>query len=486
MSKRSYSICPLAPAHLAGLAAFQLAASFAFIRPSLAAIPLAAFLATCLVAPFIQRLRFYLPIARRGVGRNPVVAITFDDGPDPTTTSALLELLAKHSVRATFFLIGRNVSEHPDLVSEILSHGHEVGNHSNSHDVFLMLRRPETLVAEIAACQNVLRPFGIKPLAFRPPVGITNPYLFRALIQLGMYCAGFSCRGVDFGNQRIAGLARRTLRCARAGDVVLLHDRLPGRGNSVGSWLQEIDTLLSGLRAKGLQPTPLSEVIERPVMESVGSEEDTNLVRTFYNGLAEGYDAEQEMVGQSFVRRAEWELVMGRLPQLLRCGGSVLEIGAGTGRFTLTMAKSVRRVMAVDISERMLNVLDQKAKNAGIENITTRQGDMAAFSAEEPFDLICAFSCLEYVVDLESLLRSLHLFLKPDGTLYFTIAHRSLFRLFGQIGNAMRQGVWLHARSKMEITRMLRAAGFSSLELSAHALKSVVSSGILLEVIARK
>lgn len=482
--KSHYSACPLTPAHLTGLAAFQTSFVLAFADLRLAAVPLVIFLLLCIIAPFAQWLRFFLPIARRGSKKKFSVAITFDDGPDPHTTPLLLDMLSGHAVSATFFVIGEKAEAYPELIRDILARGHEIGNHSYSHYKFLMLRGADTILKEIAACQNVLEQFGIKALAFRPPVGITNPALFGILIRLGMYCAGFSCRAADFGNRRVSGMSRRILGKVRAGDVILLHDRLPAQGISVQTWLGEIDDVLKGIKAKGFHAACLSEVIHRPVMEMADASMNPNMVRLFYDGLAGEYDAEQDR--HSMVRQVEQDMVLNRLPRVVRKTDAVLEIGAGTGRFTLELAKYSREVLAEDLSARMLEILRQKAENAGVSNIRTLQGDIRQMDLEGVFDVICAFSCLEYINDLEGLFRHLHPHLKKNGILYFTIAHRSFFRFFAQIGNAMRQGVWLHARSKREITRILKRAGFSPAELSAHGLKSVINSGVLMEAVCVK
>jgi peptidoglycan/xylan/chitin deacetylase (PgdA/CDA1 family)/SAM-dependent methyltransferase len=456
----------------------------AFADLRLAALPLGIFLILCIIAPFAQRLRFFLPIARRGSKKTPSVAITFDDGPDPHTTPLLLDMLSEHAVSAAFFVIGEKAEAHPELIREILIRGHEIGNHSYSHYKFLMLRGADTILKEIAACQKILEQFGIKSLAFRPPVGITNPPLFSILIQLGMYCAGFSCRAADFGNRRVPGMSRRILGKVRAGDVILLHDRLPAQEISVQTWLREVDDILKGIETKGFKAARLSEVIQRPVMEPTDSNMNPNMVRLFYDGLAGEYDAEQDR--HSIVRQAEQDVILNRLPRLLQKTDAVLEIGAGTGRFTLELANYSREVLAVDLSGRMLEILRQKAENAGVSNIRTLQGDIRQMDLEGVFDVICAFSCLEYINDLEELFRYLRPHLKKNGTLYFTIAHRSFFRFFAQIGNAMRQGIWLHARSKKEITCILKRAGFSPTEISAHGLKSVINGGVLMEAVCVK
>ena len=142
--------------------------------PQAAAIPLALFLLACLIAPFLPRWSFFLPLISRG-GRNARgVALTFDDGPFPASTPMLLDLLARHRLPATFFVIGRQAAAHPELIAAILAHGHTIGNHSSRHDNLLMLRSSKALADDIRATQEILAGMGIRPLLFRPPIGITS------------------------------------------------------------------------------------------------------------------------------------------------------------------------------------------------------------------------------------------------------------------------------------------------------------------------
>jgi peptidoglycan/xylan/chitin deacetylase (PgdA/CDA1 family) len=231
----------------------------------LCALPLSFFVVCCLVAPFFPRLGFFLPVISQGCTGKNMVALTFDDGPEPATTPNLLALLEKYNAKATFFVIDEKVDTDPELLQEIIAQGHAVGNHSYHHDVLLMLRSSKTIEAEITAAQDLLGAAGIKPLIFRPPVGVTNPKLGRVLEHQGLSCVNFSCRGVDFGNRRIKGLAGRILRKVRPDDIILLHDRKPHGSASVEMWLQEIEELLAGLAAKNLVPVPLEQLLGRDV-----------------------------------------------------------------------------------------------------------------------------------------------------------------------------------------------------------------------------
>lgn len=195
-----------------------------------------------------------------------MVALTFDDGPDPATTPLLLKLLEEQGVKATFFVTGERVARHGELIVDILRKGHDIGNHSFSHDVFLMLRSTKRLAREVAETQSELRSFGIIPLAFRPPVGITNPKLGPVLRQQGLFCVNFSCRAGDGGNRFIRGMARRVLRKVRPDDIIVLHDVCPRGAGKVREWLEEVTLVLSGLKAKGLMVIPLAELLGKSIM----------------------------------------------------------------------------------------------------------------------------------------------------------------------------------------------------------------------------
>ena len=163
---------------------------------------------------------------QRGTGEKGV-ALTFDDGPDPEVTPLLLDLLDRHSIPATFFVTGERAARHPSILRDILSRGHAIGNHSYHHFPFLMLKGIRTLRREIESTQSCLAGFGIVPLAFRPPAGITNPLLRRVLLEQGMYCVDYSCRAVDIGNRRIGRIEETVLKAVSPGDIIALHDVAP-------------------------------------------------------------------------------------------------------------------------------------------------------------------------------------------------------------------------------------------------------------------
>jgi peptidoglycan/xylan/chitin deacetylase (PgdA/CDA1 family)/2-polyprenyl-3-methyl-5-hydroxy-6-metoxy-1,4-benzoquinol methylase len=478
-------ICPLSPAHFVALGTFQLFVVLLFFNIHLAPLPLLVFILLCCIAPLFPRFSFFLPIISRGERELKAVALTFDDGPDPAVTPQLLALLAQHKVHATFFVTGVRAERYPEIIQAILAGGHTIGNHSYSHSPLLMFKGRATLQHEIAAAQNVIRHFGVVPLAFRPPVGITNSRLWRVLLENGMFCVNFSRRAADFGNRRVTRLAQRLLVKVKPGDILLLHDVAPRQGD-VTELLQEFSALIAGLREKGLEILPLGRLIGKEVMQWGTPESDPNPAEQFYNGLAATYDHEQFASKVSRARRTEYELFTARLTTLFAGAPRVLEIGAGTGIFTLDIARYGSEVLAVDISEKMLELLQKKAEAAEIGNIRILQGNVETLELEGDFAVVCAFSALEYLVDLPAFFIRLARHVEAGGVVYFITARTSLFRFFTQIGNAMRQGLWLKAHSRREIEAMLRAAGFEQITVSSHLFKSWFSGGMLFEVLARK
>jgi len=249
-----------------GGAALLAALLLFFWYPLAAVVPLALFLLLCCVAPFLPGFGFFLPVISRGLPVGANVALSFDDGPSPESTPVLLDLLARHKLPATFFVVGRQAEQYPELIAAILEQGHTIGNHSLRHDYFLMVRSVDTVHQDLRQTQEILAQQGIRPHVFRPPAGITSPRLHAALQREGLYAVNYSCRAWDRGNRNLLDLAAKILRRLRPGDIIMLHDLPPFQPEFAGYWRHELDQLFAALVAD-FQVVPLEELIGRPVMD---------------------------------------------------------------------------------------------------------------------------------------------------------------------------------------------------------------------------
>ena len=126
------------------------------------------------------------------------IALTFDDGPNDPDTHRLLEVLAKHRVRATFFMIGRFVKQRPEIARAVAAAGHLVGNHTMTHPL-LMIRRPKVVRQELRDCNDALEDaLGVPVRWFRPPHGGRRPDVLRAARELGLTPVLWNAMGYDW------------------------------------------------------------------------------------------------------------------------------------------------------------------------------------------------------------------------------------------------------------------------------------------------
>lgn len=187
------------------------------------------------------------------------IALTFDDGPDPLVTPALLDMLDRYSARASFFCIGERAAAHPDLIAEIARRGHSVENHSYSHPNGFALYPPAWLVQELRRAQETITCItGRAPAFFRPPMGLRSPLLDPVLSGLGLRHVSWTRRGHDAVNGDPAAALRRLTSSLAAGDVLLLHDGNCARArNDRPIVLEVLPVLLTRMASRGLHSVSL-------------------------------------------------------------------------------------------------------------------------------------------------------------------------------------------------------------------------------------
>ncbi len=251
-----------------GFSALASAGLLLFATPYLALLPLVIFLVLCCTAPFISGFSFFLPLISKAQVGERGVALTFDDGPDPSSTPIILDLLARHRLQTTFFVVGQKAAISPELIKEIVAHGHTIGNHSWNHDYFLMLRSEKKLGENIHKTQKILLQEGVRPCVFRPPTGITGPRLGKVLKREGLVTVTWSCRALDRGNRNIDNLAEKILDKLQPGDIIMLHDLPLANAEQSIYWRKELDQLFEAL-VRNYKVKPLEEIIQHPVMETV-------------------------------------------------------------------------------------------------------------------------------------------------------------------------------------------------------------------------
>jgi peptidoglycan/xylan/chitin deacetylase (PgdA/CDA1 family) len=241
---------------LAGALALPLAASLvvAVLHPAAAAprvgitlvswAPLAVLLPYCFLPAFDLPGRIIARVTLRS--RRKAIALTFDDGPYPETTPAILEALARLGVRATFFLVGEQARRHPELVRRIGAAGHAIGNHTQRHRL-LVFRTDAEVEDEIAACQRTLGALGVRASLFRPPHGFKPLGLQRTLDRHGLRMVAWRGTIRDTDGPGVEAIAKRTLAAARDGAILLLHDSPTTRGQTAAA----LPAIAEGLFARG-------------------------------------------------------------------------------------------------------------------------------------------------------------------------------------------------------------------------------------------
>ena len=191
------------------------------------------------------------------------VALTFDDGPDDPFSLRLSAVLDHYGVKGTFFEVGKAIDARPEIARALYADGHLLANHSYHHDYWRWLdpRYPE-LDRTQAAFERQL---GVCPAFFRPPHGQRTPFMLAHASDNNMVTVTWDVSAGDWATTDGAEVARRILDHVQGGSIVLLHDGIDGTVTADRSVLVEaLPLILDGLKAKGLQPVRLDELLGRP------------------------------------------------------------------------------------------------------------------------------------------------------------------------------------------------------------------------------
>lgn len=188
---------------------------------------------------------------------HPVVALTFDDGPHPEFTPKLLDILKKRNVRATFYLIGKNVTAHPEIVRRMVAEGHEIGNHTYNHPALSKMGAAR-VKSELDRTTTAIRDAaGVTPATMRPPYGATNASLNRRIREeFSMPVIMWSVDPQDWRYRNASRVSSHIINNAKPGDIILAHDI---HASTIAAMPAVVDALL----AKGFQFLTVSELLEK-------------------------------------------------------------------------------------------------------------------------------------------------------------------------------------------------------------------------------
>lgn len=209
-------------------------------------------------------------------GHGKLLALTYDDGPNPRWTPELLDLLELHGVKATFFVVGKYVEQHPELVRRTLAEGHALGNHTYSHASLLRLSE-ERIGEELARCAEAVERAGCafselpQGKLCRPPYGRKRPASLRAVRRSGYVPVLWSVTCWDWSKRATTEtIERHALKQTRGGDVILLHDGDGDHGLDVdrhGS-IAATEWIIEHYSKQGFEFVTIPELVRGPALFS--------------------------------------------------------------------------------------------------------------------------------------------------------------------------------------------------------------------------
>lgn len=187
---------------------------------------------------------------------HPVVAMTFDDGPHPELTPKLLDLLKARNIRATFYVIGKNVAAYPEIARRIVEEGHEIANHTYTHPALSKIGAARVKTELDRTTEAIRQATGVTPRNMRPPYGATNTALNRRISEeFGMPVIMWSVDPQDWRYRNASRVSSHIIANAKPGDIILAHDIHP---STIAAMAPALDALL----AKGFRFVTVSELLE--------------------------------------------------------------------------------------------------------------------------------------------------------------------------------------------------------------------------------
>ena len=189
-----------------------------------------------------------------------VVALTYDDGPHPVFTPRLLDILDNYHVKATFFMIGKNMEAYPDIVREVVRRGHVIGNHTYSHPLSIDLDTQAQVIRELDRCEQVIeRLTGSRAHLFRPPRGMVDGSVFTLADAEGYKTILWSVCADNHDALTPQLMAQRVIKHNRPGGIILAHDGIfPTRWKDVAA----TPLIIEALKKRGYRFVTVPELLK--------------------------------------------------------------------------------------------------------------------------------------------------------------------------------------------------------------------------------
>ena len=198
---------------------------------------------------------FFIKIVCKAETDKKEIAISFDDGPAANYTPEILQLLKEENVKATFFCIGNRIAGNEHILKQIKEEGHIIGNHSYSHHFWFDMYSAKKMQNDLKQMDNeVERAVGLKPKLFRPPYGVTNPNVKKAIINGGYTPVGWSVRSMDTVIKDKNKLLSKINAGIKPGAVFLFHDTSKTTLNVLPEFIQEV-------KKRGYEIIPLDKLL---------------------------------------------------------------------------------------------------------------------------------------------------------------------------------------------------------------------------------
>ncbi len=198
-----------------------------------------------------------------------IIALTFDDGPNPPYTEELLTILKRHGVKASFFLPAKNIEKFPELTRKIIAEGHIIGNHSYSHK-FINNFKSLCFELEITKAQNIIKKvIGRRPALYRSPWLFKQPWLLKNLKNNGLTpVSGFFSSNWEIWKAPAELIARNAAKVVAPGRIIIFHDGADTRGGVRKGSVEAIDILIPQLKKQGYEFLTVDKLLGLPAYQT--------------------------------------------------------------------------------------------------------------------------------------------------------------------------------------------------------------------------